>query len=79
VIAVGFLLALLAFAAFTAAAGRMLLGPSDLATPGEDAAALRPTVIAPLLFGLLAVAALGISTGPLATLLRNAASIIGAP
>ena len=32
-----------------------------------------------LLLGLLAVAALGISTGPLTGLLHDAAAIIGAP
>jgi hydrogenase-4 component F len=79
-IAAGFLLALLAFAAITAAAGRMLLGQPETATTSAEATTtIHPAAAAPLLVGLLAVAALGISTGPLTTLLHNAASIIGAP
>jgi hydrogenase-4 component F len=79
-IAIAFVLALLAFAAITAATGRMLLGPPDTTTSTPvGARTVSPTVIAPLLLGLLAVAALGISTGPLAGLLDHAASIIGVP
>jgi hydrogenase-4 component F len=78
-IAVGFVLALLAFAAITAATGRMLLGPPGTTTPADATVALSPAALAPLLLGLLAVAALGISTGPLTSLLHNAAAIIGAP
>jgi hydrogenase-4 component F len=80
-IATGFVLALLAFAAITARTGRMLLGPPDTTTPAPagEAATMNAVAAAPLVLGLLAVAALGISTGPLTSLLHNAAAIIGAP
>ena len=78
--AAGFALALLAFAAIIANAGRMLLGSPDPTTaPAEGTAALNAATAAPLWLGLLAVATLGISTGPLTTLLYNAATIVGAP
>jgi hydrogenase-4 component F len=73
-IAVGSVLTLLAFAAIVARTARMLLGPPDAAPHSVSSVA-----IAPLLVGLVAVAALGISTGPLTGLLDNAASIVGVP
>jgi hydrogenase-4 component F len=79
-IAVAFLLALLAFAAIATRTGRMLLGPPP--EPAQSAA--RPNRLsfaaaAPLVAGLLAVAALGITTEPFTELLSSAAAIVGAP
>ncbi len=79
-IAAAFLLTLLAFAAIAGRTGRMLLGP-----PPEPASSKsvrhRPSfaAAAPLVAGLLAVTALGISTGPFTELLTAAATIVGAP
>lgn len=79
-IAAAFLLALVAFAAIAARTGRMLLGP-----PPEPASSTgvrsRPSFAAgaPLVVGLLAVTALGISTEPFKQLLTTAATIVGAP
>ncbi|ARP71046.1 hydrogenase [Streptomyces pluripotens] len=73
--AVAFTLALLAFTALTARTGRMLLGPApDRRTTEDDPAALWP-----LLLGLLACAALGVTLGPLDSLLHTAAETIGGP
>jgi hydrogenase-4 component F len=92
-VALGFLLALLAFAAIAAQIGRMLLGvpggiadqhsgppgTQPMATVSHGSTKLGVGVAAPLAVGLLAVAALGVSTGPLNSLLQQAASIIGVP
>ncbi len=82
-VSTAFGLTLLAFVALSVHTGRMLLGPA----PGPVAigagfsgpAAFTVSTAAPLIAGLLAVAALGITTGPLTGLLSAAASIIGAP
>jgi hydrogenase-4 component F len=85
-IAAALVLVAIAFAAITAHTGRMLLGPrapadptpahrvlADPAMPGLSVAAALP-----LIAGLLGVAALGITLGPLTDLL-HAATLVGAP
>jgi hydrogenase-4 component F len=81
-VAAAFILALAAFAAITAHTGRMLLGPLPQPTApgsGDPPAAFTVTAALPLIAGLLGVAALGITLGPVANLLHAAASIVGAP
>jgi hydrogenase-4 component F len=79
-IAAAFLLALLAFAAIAARTGQMLLGPPSEPTRGPSSRALPSfATAAPLIIGLLAAAALGITTEPFTELLNTAATIIGAP
>jgi hydrogenase-4 component F len=77
-ITVALLLVLVAFAALALRTGRMLLGAAPKA-PGTPAVPVRIGTAAglPLSVGLLACAALGISTGPLTGLLHDAAAIIG--
>jgi hydrogenase-4 component F len=81
-VAAAFALVVVAFAALTAATGRMLLGPppdpADAASI-ELPAAFTLTTAAPLIVGLAAVAAMGITLGPLDGLLHAAATIAGAP
>jgi hydrogenase-4 component F len=82
--AAAFALVVVAFAAISAHTGRMLLGPAPLvATVAADAssppAAFTVAAALPLIAGLLGVAALGISLGPVADLLHAAANIVGAP
>jgi hydrogenase-4 component F len=84
VTAAGFALVVAAFAAMAAHTGRMLLGPPATApTAGTEAsdppAAFTIPAALPLIAGLLGVAALGITLGPVAGLLQAAASIVGAP
>jgi hydrogenase-4 component F len=74
-VAVGFGLALVGFAAVAARTGKMLLGPPGGAGAGPD---LGAASAAPLVTGLIAVAALGVAAWPLSTLLYGAASILGA-
>ncbi|HEX6870339.1 MAG TPA: proton-conducting transporter membrane subunit [Micromonosporaceae bacterium] len=79
-IAAGYLLALVAFVAIAARTGRMLLGnPADPDADGPAPARFTTGAAAPLLAGLAAVTVLGVTTGPLSTLLTTAASIVGAP
>jgi len=69
-----------AFAAITAHSGRMLLGPPPMTEPGAaPPAAFTPATAMPLIAGLLGVAVLGITLGPVAGLLQAAASTVGAP
>ncbi|MGW7005577.1 proton-conducting transporter transmembrane domain-containing protein [Streptomyces sp. NPDC054933] len=77
-ITVALLLVLAAFAALALRTGRMLLGAAP-AAPGTPAAPLRIGAAAgiPLATGLIACAALGVTTGPLTSLLHDAAAIIG--
>jgi hydrogenase-4 component F len=81
--AAGFALVVAAFAAITAHTGRMLLGPPAAQAVGAQAsdqpAAFTIPAALPLIAGLLGVAALGITLGPVADLLQAAASIVGAP
>jgi hydrogenase-4 component F len=80
--AAAFALVVAAFAAVTAHTGRMLLGPPPQpTTPATDQPAVAFTITAaiPLIAGLLGVAALGITLGPVADLLHAAASIVGTP
>ncbi len=88
--AAAYLLVLIAFGALISRAGRMLLGPDidiEIAQPGaiiETRATPAPgaftaATAVPLVVGLVAVAALGLSTGPLTSLLSTAATIVGAP
>ncbi|MGH3716246.1 MAG: proton-conducting transporter membrane subunit [Micromonosporaceae bacterium] len=72
-VAVALLLALVGFAAIAARTSGMLLGSSDSPT-----AALSRTAAAPLVTGLVAVAALGVAAWPLTSLLYGAASVLGA-
>ncbi|MEU1629183.1 proton-conducting transporter membrane subunit [Streptomyces sp. NPDC020096] len=73
-----FVLVLVAFAALALRAARMVLGAAPDA-PGTPAVPLRIGAAAgtPLTTGLLACAALGVTTGPLTSLLHDAAAIIG--
>jgi hydrogenase-4 component F len=79
--AAAFALVVAAFAAITAHTGRMLLGPVPVTTgtPGDPPAAFTTAAALPLIAGLLGVAALGVTLGPVADLLRAAASIVAAP
>jgi hydrogenase-4 component F len=70
VMAVALLLVLVAFAALAARTARMLLGPG---TPAEES----PSAVWPLLLGLAACAALGVTLGPLTDLLHAATQAIG--
>jgi len=84
VVAIAFSLALVAFAALTAHTARMLLGAPPAPVPvgaeaGGPPAAFTATTALPLIAGLLGVAALGITLGPIADLLRAAAGIVAAP
>ncbi|MGK5727931.1 proton-conducting transporter transmembrane domain-containing protein [Streptomyces sp. URMC 124] len=76
-VAAALVLTLVAFAALAARTSRMLLGPP----PGEDAEGepvpLGADAAAPLVAGLAACAALGVTTGPLTALLTEAGEIIG--
>jgi hydrogenase-4 component F len=78
--AAAFVLVVAAFAAITAHAGRMLLGPAA-PTPaaGGPPVAFTVTAALPLIAGLLGVAALGTALGPVADLLHAAATIVAAP
>ncbi len=81
-VAAAFALVAVAFAALTARTARMLLGPPPDPTTaggGDPPAALTVVTAAPLIVGLAAVAALGITLGPLDGLLHTAATIVGAP
>jgi hydrogenase-4 component F len=81
--AAAFALVVVAFAAITAHTGRMLLGPPPAPAPATGASdppvQFTPAAALPLIAGLLGVAALGITLGPVADLLHAAASVIGAP
>ncbi|TDT97415.1 hydrogenase-4 component F [Streptomyces sp. 846.5] len=74
-------LVLAAFAALVLRSTRMLLGPPPTVPTGTGAVSppvrIGATAAAPLLLGLLACAALGITTGPLTDLLHTAATVIG--
>ncbi|MEV3950639.1 proton-conducting transporter membrane subunit [Streptomyces halstedii] len=76
--AIALVLVLAAFAALSSRTARMLLGPAP-AAPGTPAVPVRLGAAAgiPLAIGLLACAALGITTGPLTRLLADAATILG--
>jgi hydrogenase-4 component F len=83
-IATAFAFVVIAFAAIAAHTGRMLLGTAPSATTVESGTADVPAAFTiltamPLIAGLLGVAALGITLGPLADLLHSAASTVGAP
>jgi hydrogenase-4 component F len=81
--AAAFALVVAAFAAITAHTGRMLLGPPAAAPVAAEAsnqpAAFTIPATLPLIAGLLGVAALGVTLGPVADLLHAAASIAGTP
>jgi hydrogenase-4 component F len=82
VTAAAFTLVVVAFAAITAHTGRMLLGPPPDATTvpaGDPPIEFTIPAAMPLIAGLLGVAALGITLGPVADLLQSAASIVGTP
>lgn len=76
-VAAAFALVLVAFAAVARHGGGMLLGPPDPA-PAPPARTIhpRPAALAPLVLGLAAAAALGISLGPLQELLQAATTTI---
>lgn len=78
-IAAAFTLVLVAFAALTRHGAGMLLGrPDPVPAAGPPAATgLRPGAIVPLVVGLAAAAALGVTLGPLQDLLSDAANIVG--
>ncbi|MFH8621692.1 proton-conducting transporter membrane subunit [Streptomyces vietnamensis] len=66
-------LVLIAFAALAARTARMVLGPSPAPAPAPYGAG----AVWPLVLGLVACAALGVTTGPLTDLLHDAAAAIG--
>jgi hydrogenase-4 component F len=68
------LLIVIAFAALTVNASRMLLGPPTDAAP---AITLPATITGALLVGIAGCVALGITAGPLPHLLHTAASLLG--
>lgn len=87
-IAAGYTLALIAFVAIAHRLARMLLGPPATAAstasgadtlPEPRIAALGLTTLAPMVVALVAVATLGITLGPLTSLLSAAAAIVGTP
>jgi hydrogenase-4 component F len=87
-VAVAFVLVLLAFVAIATRTARMLLGPAGqmAAVPGAGGAVpagpqgrFGVGAAAPLVIGLLAVVALGLSTWPVQRLLTAAAAIVAAP
>ncbi len=81
-VAAAFTTVVVAFAAITAHTGRMLLGPQPEPVPpgpGDPPAGFTITAAIPLVAGLVGVAALGITLGPVADLLHAAATIVAAP
>ncbi|MCA1217767.1 proton-conducting transporter transmembrane domain-containing protein [Streptomyces sp. 8L] len=76
--ALALLLVLVAFAALALRTGRMVLGalPEGPGTPAIPAR-VGAAAAAPLVCGLAAAAALGVTTGPLTGLLHHAAALIG--
>ncbi|MEU0437497.1 proton-conducting transporter membrane subunit [Streptomyces sp. NPDC006290] len=72
-VTIALFLVLAAFAAITARTARMILGPG----PGPQTAGEPSSSLWPLVLGLAACAALGITLGPLADLLTSAAHTIG--
>lgn len=77
--AAAFILTLSAFAAIAAHTGRMLLGPPPQpAYPQTDqpVASFTVTAALPLVIGLLGVAALGVTLGPVTELLHAAATAV---
>jgi len=79
--AAAFALVVAAFAAIAVHTASMLLGPVPAAdaTTGSLPAAIGAAAAMPLIAGLLGVAALGITLGPVTNLLHAAAAIVGAP
>jgi hydrogenase-4 component F len=78
-IAIGYTLALIAFVAITIRGTAMLLGPPPIDHRAVDGHRLGITVAAPMVVALVAVAALGITLGPLTHLLSAAATIGATP
>lgn len=80
VIAAGLTLVVAAFAAIAVHTGRMLLGPPPQAAEVDDRPAVFTiTAALPLIAGLLGVAALGTTLGPVTDLLHAAATTVSAP
>ncbi|MEV0718630.1 proton-conducting transporter membrane subunit [Asanoa sp. NPDC050611] len=78
-VVVAYALVVVAFVAITAHTGRMLLGPPPVTATTDPPAAFTLTAAMPLIAGLVGVAALGITLGPVSSLMTAAASIVGAP
>ncbi|WKU48461.1 proton-conducting transporter membrane subunit [Streptomyces sp. VNUA116] len=76
-LAAALVLMLAAFAALAARTARMLLGPPPGEDDEEEPVPLGADAAAPLVAGLAACAALGVTTGPLTALLSEAGEIIG--
>ncbi|MET9417624.1 proton-conducting transporter membrane subunit [Streptomyces klenkii] len=76
-VAAALVLMLAAFAGLAARTARMLLGPPPGEDDEEEPVPLGADAAAPLVAGLAACAALGVTTGPLTTLLSEAGEIIG--
>jgi hydrogenase-4 component F len=76
--AAAFALVLVAFAAIAAHTGRMLLGPPPEPAADGPPPAFGLTTAMPLIAGALGLAALGVTLGPFADLLRSAADIMAA-
>jgi hydrogenase-4 component F len=75
-VAAAFTLALLAYAALARHGAGMLLGTPDTTTPTGYIVPIGGPAVAPLAVALAATAVLGITVGPLDTLLDHAAAII---
>ncbi|MFC5146756.1 proton-conducting transporter membrane subunit [Streptomyces aureoversilis] len=76
-LAAALVLTLVAFGALAARTSRMLLGPPPGEDDEEEPVPLGADAAAPLVAGLAACAALGVTTGPLTALLTEAGEIIG--
>ncbi|QLE75387.1 hypothetical protein FGW37_30790 [Streptomyces rectiverticillatus] len=76
-LAAALVLMLVAFAALAARTSRMLLGPPPGEDDEEEPVPLGADAAVPLVAGLAACAALGVTTGPLTALLTEAGEIIG--
>ncbi len=76
--AIGFTLVVVIAAAVLGRTGGMLLGTPEPATATTTTTRSRVAVV-PLVLGLLACAALGITLGPLQNLLHAASAIVGTP
>ncbi|MCQ8770584.1 proton-conducting transporter transmembrane domain-containing protein [Streptomyces telluris] len=76
-LAAALVLMLVAFGALAARTSRMLLGPPPGEDDEEEPVPLGADAAAPLVAGLAACAALGVTTGPLTALLTEAGEIIG--
>jgi hydrogenase-4 component F len=78
-VAVALVLLLVVFAAIASHGAGMLFGSGPAATAAPPAPALSAAATAPLVTGLVVLAALGVAAWPLEQVLRAAAAIVGSP